>query len=489
MSHTYPPIRQYIGGIWQDGTDSGTQDVLNPATGQALATLREVSAGQLDQALEAVRASAGPWRRTAPSDRSRILRGAASLLRERTERIARTLVLEQGKPLAEARAEVAAAADITDWYAEEGRRAYGRVIPGEYGTRLSVIPEPIGPVAAFTPWNFPAVSAVRKLAGALAAGCPIVLKPSEETPGTAVELFAALEDAGLPGGVANLVLGEPPRISEHLLGSPVIRKVSLTGSVAVGRHLARLAAEHHQVTTMELGGNAPVLVLPDVDVAAVAEACARAKFRNAGQVCNVPSRFLVHESVAAEFAGALAGFAARLTVGDGLAEGTDMGPLANARRRDAVSALTSDAVRAGAEVLAGGEPQDGPGFFHAPTVLGGVTDDLAVFREEVFGPVVPVATFRDLDDALDRANGSPYGLGAFVFTGSLDAATRAADALCAGMVGVNTTVLSRAETPFGGVKASGHGQESGTEGLDAYLVRKAVLQHPPLTRDTTKGTA
>ncbi|MFE9629016.1 NAD-dependent succinate-semialdehyde dehydrogenase [Streptomyces sp. NPDC006527] len=489
MTTQYPQIRQYIGGQWQDGSGTGRTSVLNPATGQPLTELRHVSPGQLDQALDALSESAPPWRRTAPAERSRILRRAADLLRDRAERVARTLVLEQGKPLAEARAEILVSADILDWYAEEGRRAYGRVVPGEYGTRLSVIPEPIGPVAAFTPWNFPATSSVRKLGGALAAGCPIVLKASEETPGTAVGLFAALEDAGLPGGVANLVLGDPAEISAHVLGSPVIRKVSLTGSIAVGRHLARLAADHDQITTMELGGNAPVLVFPDVDVVAVAEALARAKFRNAGQVCNVPSRFFVHESIAEEFSSQLVRFADSLKVGDGLAEGTEMGPLANVRRRDAVAALVDDAVKGGAEVLAGGRPLDGPGFFHAPTVLAGVRDDQDVFRDEVFGPVVPLTTFRDLDEAVDRANDSPYGLGSFVFTASLDAATRASDALQAGMVGVNTTVLSRAETPFGGVKASGHGQESGTEGLDAYLVRKVVLQHPPITWDSTKGTA
>ncbi|GAA3690273.1 NAD-dependent succinate-semialdehyde dehydrogenase [Streptomyces iranensis] len=488
MTAPYPAIRQYIAGEWQEGQGDGYTTVLNPSSETPLAEVRHVSAAQLDRALEAVRETARPWRRTSPTERSAILRRAASLLRERCGDIARTLVLEQGKPLREAHAEVLVSADMLDWYAEEGRRAYGRVVPGEHGTRLSVIPEPIGPVAAFTPWNFPATSSVRKLGGALAAGCPIILKPSEETPGTVAELFRALADAGLPPGVAHMVLGDPAGVSAHLLADPVIRKLSLTGSAAVGRELSHLAVEANIVTTMELGGNAPVLIFPDVSVEAVAEACAKAKFRNAGQVCNVPSRFFVHESASAEFAEAFASIASGLRVGDGLASGVEMGPLANARRRDAVEAMVDEAAEQGARILAGGGRLEGPGFFFTPTVLGDVGERHRVFSDEVFGPVVPITTFRDEDEAVQRANDTDYGLGAFVFTESLATATRVSEDLEAGVVGVNTTVLSRVETPFGGVKASGHGQESGSEGLDAYLVRKAVLQHPPLTANITKGS-
>ncbi|MEV5384445.1 NAD-dependent succinate-semialdehyde dehydrogenase [Streptomyces sp. NPDC052721] len=488
MKLPYPAIRQYIAGEWQEGRGEGCTAVLNPADESSLAQLRHVSTAQLDTALGAVRDTARLWRRTPPAERSAVLRRAAALLRERHEHVSRILVLEEGKPLHEARAEILVSADILDWYAEEGRRAYGRVIPGEYGSRLSVIPEPIGPVAAFTPWNFPATSSVRKLGGALAAGCPIILKPSEETPGTAVELFRALHDAGLPAGVANLVLGDPAAIAARLLAGPVIRKLSLTGSLAVGRTLAHLAADADIVTTMELGGNAPVLVFPDVDAGAVAEACAKAKFRNAGQVCNVPSRFFVHESQADAFAEAFAAIAAELRVGHGLSADVEMGPLANARRRDAVQEMVDEAVAQGARVLAGGTRPAGAGFFYAPTVLADVEEKHRVFSEEVFGPVAPITTFQDADEAVARANDTGYGLGSFVFTSSLDIATRVSEDLQAGMVGVNTTVLSRAETPFGGVKASGHGQESGSEGLDAYLVRKAVLQHRPLASNTTKGT-
>ncbi|MCI2419921.1 aldehyde dehydrogenase family protein [Saccharopolyspora sp. K220] len=481
MTSCYPNPLLYLNGSWHDGAGPGSEPVLNPATGEAIGVLRHASPKQLDQALDAAADAARGWRNTAPIVRGRILRDAAGLLRTRRDETAVSLVLEQGKPLAEAFAEIDASADILEWYAEEGRRAYGRVIPGEAGSRQLVVPQPVGPVVAFTPWNFPATSTVRKLGGALAAGCTIVVKPSEETPATPMALFAALHDAGLPAGVANLVFGVPADVASHLLAGPAVRKLSLTGSVAVGRHLSALAASRDIVTTMELGGNAPVVVFDDVDVRAVAAELAAAKFRNAGQVCNVPSRFFVHEAIAGPFIRELADLAREVKTGDGLAPGTRMGPLANQRRLDAVTKLVDDAVTGGATVVAGGRRGAGPGYFYQPTVLSGFSDEAPVFAEEVFGPVIPVTTFRDTDDVLRRANASSYGLGGFVFTASLDRATRGADELETGMVGVNTTVLSRAETPFGGIKASGHGQESGVEGLDAYLVRKTILQHPAVT--------
>jgi succinate-semialdehyde dehydrogenase/glutarate-semialdehyde dehydrogenase len=392
------------------------------------------------------------------------------------------LSLEQGKPLAEAAAEIQASADVIDWYAEEGRRAYGRIVPGPAGARLMVVPEPIGPVAAFTPWNFPGTTVARKLGGALAAGCTIVLKASEETPATAMAVLECLALAGLPPGVANLVLGQPARISEQLLRSPVIRKVSLTGSIGVGRTLGHLAVDHDLITTMELGGNAPVLVFDDVDVDAVARLCAVAKFRNAGQVCNVPSRFYVHERIAERFAERMTAHARALRVGAGTEPAVDMGPLCNERRLRAMERLMDDARRIGARVRTGGQQLDRRGFFFEPTVLSDVPDAALVMREEAFGPIVPIATFSDADgaDAIRRANDTAYGLGAFIFTESLARATNAGDALEAGMVGVNTVVLSRAETPFGGIKASGHGHESGIEGLEAYLRKKTILQHAPV---------
>jgi succinate-semialdehyde dehydrogenase / glutarate-semialdehyde dehydrogenase len=342
------------------------------------------------------------------------------------------------------------------------------------------VAEPVGPVAAFTPWNFPATTVARKLGGALAAGCTIVLKAAEETPATAIAVFECLQEAGLPAGVANLVLGVPAQISEQLLGSPVIRKVSLTGSIGVGRTLGHLAVDHDLVTTMELGGNAPVIVFDDVNVDAVAAACAQAKFRNAGQVCNVPSRFYVHDRVFNRFVERVAAYAAALRLGPGVDPATQMGALANRRRLEVMGGFVEDALALGATVQEGGHGPAGNGYFFAPTVIAEVPDHARVMKEEVFGPIVPVARFSDAEDVIRRANDTAYGLGSFVFTESLERATRMSDALEAGMVGINTTVLSRPETPFGGIKGSGHGYESGMEGLAAFMRTKAILQHPPL---------
>jgi succinate-semialdehyde dehydrogenase/glutarate-semialdehyde dehydrogenase len=478
--HSYRPIRQFINGEWREGGGETTETVRDPATGQALGEFRHAGRADIDAALEAVRRSASGWRDSGSDRRYRLLRKAADLLRQRGEEAAFRLTLEQGKPLAEAAAEIAVSADVIDWYAEEGRRAYGRIIPGPKGTRLMVAAEPVGPVAAFTPWNFPATTVARKVAGALAAGCTIVIKASEETPATAVAIVECLEQAGLPPGVVNLVFGVPGQVSARLLNSPVIRKVSLTGSITVGRTLGHLAVDNDLVTTMELGGNAPVLVFDDVDAHAVAALCAAAKFRNAGQVCNVPSRFMVHERIAPAFIACFREIAASLQVGPGTARGVQMGPLANERRVVAMESLVRDAREHGAEILAGGNRMDRPGCFFEPTVIANVPHEARVMTEEVFGPIVPITTFRDTDEAIRRANDTAYGLGSFVFTASLERATEVSDALEAGMVGVNTTVLSRTETPFGGIKASGHGFESGVEGLEAYLRKKVILQHPPV---------
>jgi succinate-semialdehyde dehydrogenase/glutarate-semialdehyde dehydrogenase len=476
----FPEIRQFIDGAWRRGSGTTAETVVNPATARPLTEFAHAGETDIDAALAAADRSAAPWRHTAPEERYRILRRAAELLRARVDMAAPILSLEQGKPFAESCAEITVSADILDWYAEEGRRAYGRIVPGAPGTRLMVVAEPIGPVAAFTPWNFPATTVARKLGGALAAGCTIVIKASEETPATAVALFECLEEAGLPPGVANLVLGIPAQISERLLKSPVIRKVSLTGSNGVGRALGHLAVDHDLVTTMELGGNAPVIVFDDVDIDAVAQACAIAKFRNSGQVCNVPSRFYVHERVVDRFVERVAAFAAALRVGPGVEPATQMGALANRRRLDVMAGFVDDARARGATVHDVGSRPDGDGYFFAPTVISDVPDDAKIMTDEVFGPIVPIARFSDTDDVIRRANDTTYGLGSFVFTASLERATTVSDALEAGMVGVNTVVLSRTETPFGGIKASGHGYESGLEGLEAYMRRKAILQHPPL---------
>lgn len=477
--NTYPAIGQFIDGRWMDGDAATSEEVLDPATAQVLASYPHVGPRQLDRALTAMSGAARTWRNTPPLRRSEIIRGAAQLLRERVDRIAFAVSSEQGKPLHEARAEVHISAEILDWCAEEGRRTYGRIVPSGNDSRLMVTTEPVGPVAAFTPWNFPVLTVARKIGPALAAGCPIIVKAAEETPAGAVAVVSAFADAGAPPGVVNLVLGVPAEISRHVLSAGVIRKVSLTGSVAVGRSLSRLAAEHDIRTTMELGGNAPVIVEPDIDVDEVALRCAISKFRNAGQVCNSPSRFFVHAAVHDRFVAAVERFVRDIKLGAGTAEGTTMGPLANSRRVDYMRKTLADAIGRGAQTVCGGGIPDGAGNFVEPTVLTEVADASTVFAEEIFGPVMPIVRYHELDDAIDRANATSYGLASFVFTDSLTKAHRMARDLEAGMVGINTTVVSRAEMPFGGIKASGHGFESGSEGVDVYLRRKAVLEHDP----------
>lgn len=472
----YPDITLHIGGAARVG--SGAEiEIQDPATGEILATARLASADDLDDALKAAEAGFSAWRAVSVFERCRILRRVGEVLRARQDAIGAVMTREQGKPLAEARGEVAASAEVFEWYAEEGRRAYGRVVPNRMaGARMIVVREPIGPVAAFTPWNFPALTPARKIAGALGAGCSIIIKPSEETPATCLALVEACVEAGVPAGAINLVLGDPPTVSRHLVRSAVIRKVSFTGSTAGGRALAALAAQGPKRATLELGGHAPVLVFDDVDVEAVAALGAQRKFRNAGQVCVAPTRFYVHEAVHDRFVTAFASAAERIKVGNGLDQGIGMGPLANARRLEAVHGLIEDARRHGARLVCGGERIGNRGFFYAPTVLAEVPEAAAIMSEEPFGPVAPIARFRDLDEAISRANGLPVGLAAYAFTGSGSRALALGERIEAGMVGINRFEIAAAETPFGGVKDSGDGREGGTEGLDAYLVTKTISQ-------------
>lgn len=472
---TYPDITLHIGGVARAGS-GGEIEIQDPATGESLAMARLASAADLDDALQAAEAGAA-WRAVSVFERCRILRRVGELLRARQDAIGHVMTREQGKPLAEARGEVAASAEVFEWYAEEGRRAYGRVVPSRTtGARMIVVREPIGPVAAFTPWNFPALTPARKIAGALGAGCSILIKPSEETPATCLALVEACVEAGVPAGAINLVLGDPPTVSRHLVTSAVVRKVSFTGSTAGGRAVAALAAQGPKRATLELGGHAPVLVFDDVDVEAVAALGAQRKFRNAGQVCVAPTRFYVHEAVHDRFVAAFASAAERIKVGNGLDQGIGMGPLANARRLEAMHGLIEDAQRHGARLVCGGERIGNRGFFYAPTVLTEVPESAAIMSEEPFGPVAPIARFRDLDEVIGRANGLPVGLAAYAFTGSGARALALSERIEAGMVGINRFEIAAAETPFGGVKDSGDGREGGTEGLDAYLVTKTISQ-------------
>lgn len=465
----------FINGSWRMGEGREAMPVLNPATGAAIAQLPAATEADLDEALAAAEQGFAEWRVVDADRRGTILRKAADLIRERTETIAALLTTEQGKPIGEARGEVAGAAALFDFYAEEGKRAYGRVLVRPTGQRALVLKQPVGPVALFTPWNFPVYLLAKKLAPALAAGCSVIAKPAEECPASTSALMRCLADAGVPANVAQLVYGVPDQISRKLIGSPVIRKVSFTGSTAVGKHLMRLAADGVKRITMELGGHAPVLVFDDVDLDKVLDMLVPQKFRNAGQVCVSPTRFYVHERIYDAF---LEGFEQRTTalkVGNGLEAGVQMGPLANPRRPVSVGDLVSDAKARGARVLAGGEAY-GEGFFFQPTLLADVPAEAEIMTTEPFGPVAVTRPFATLDEAIAEANRVPFGLAAFAFTDSLRTANLVGDALEAGMVGINSFALSAVDAPFGGIKQSGFGSEGGPEGLDSYMVTKAIHQ-------------
>ncbi len=471
------PHDMYIDGCWVESSGRARIEVVDPATEEVVDSVPHATAEDLDAALDAARRGWTVWRETDAWARSAVLRKTAGLLRERAETLAQVLTEEQGKPLPEARAEAAAAADQFDWYADETRRIYGRVVEGRSSTqRLIVIRQPIGPVAAFSPWNFPALLSARKIAPALAAGCSIVIKPAEEAPRTAMLVVQACAEAGLPPGAVNLVTGDPEQISTHLIGSDIIRKVSITGSVPVGRKIMHLCVGGIKPVTMELGGHSPVLVFADTDIEASAETCARAKFRNNGQVCIAASRYFVHESVVEAFTRRFVEITKSLRVGNGREEGVDIGPLSNRRRLDAAESLVADAVDKGAVVAAGGRrpPELSRGFFYEPTVLCEVDDSMKVMHDEPFCPLAPITSFRNMEDAVAKANATPYGLAAYVFTRETRTAFLASEALEAGMIGVNNLVLAAPELPFGGIKMSGFGREGGSEGVESYSVTKVL---------------
>ena len=467
----------HIDGRWRSSRDGRTIAVLNPATEETIGTVAHATRADLDEALEAAAKGFATWRAVSAFDRAKLMRKAADLVRERADEIARLMTLEQGKPIAEARMETLAAADITDWFAEEARRAYGRVIPGRApGVTQLVIKEPVGPVAAFTPWNFPINQVVRKLCGALAAGCSIIVKAPEETPASPAALIRCFVDAGVPAGVIGLVFGIPSEISEYLIPHPIIRKVTFTGSTAVGKQLAALAGLHMKRVTMELGGHAPVIVCGDADIDQAAKQIAGSKFRNAGQVCVSPTRFLVQETVYEQFVDRFVATAEGIEVGDGLAEGTTMGPLANERRIPALQALIADAARNGAAIATGGNRIGNKGYFFEPTVVTGVTTTMRMMNEEPFGPLAMIAPYGDLDEAIAEANRLPYGLAAYAYTRSIAAADAIATRVEAGMLTINHLGLALPEIPFGGVKESGYGSEGGSEAIEAYLTPKLVTQ-------------
>ena len=473
----YTDLALYIDGQWLNGSGRKGEDVINPATGKTLGHLPHATKADLDAALAAAEKGFKVWRETSAYDRSKIMRKAADLLRERFDRVSKVQTQEQGKVYVESRAEVLTSADIIDWYAEEGRRTYGRIIPGrQKGVRQMVVQEPVGIVAAFTPWNFPTLTPVRKIAGALAAGCSIIIKASEETPGGCIELVKCFADAGLPAGVLNLVFGVPAEVSEHLIPKKSVKKISFTGSIPVGKHLAELAARGMKKATMELGGHSPVVVLDDADPEKAADTIAAFKYRNAGQVCISPTRFYVHEKHYAKFLARFTEYAKGIKMGDGLQKGITMGPLANARRLDAMDSFVADAKNRGGKVVTGGSREGNQGFFFQPTIVTDVPDDSKIMTEEPFGPVAPIVPFKTFDEVVERANSLPFGLAAYAFTSSGATATAIGDAIQSGMVGVNSVAISTPEKPFGGVKESGYGSEGGIEGLQAYMNIKFISQ-------------
>lgn len=469
-------LELYIDGAFCKGS-GGAGDVFNPATGHVIGQLSHAGRDDMDRALSAAQRGFEQWRKTSANERAGIMRKAADLIRQRVDPIAEALTREQGKPLAESRMEVLLAPEHIEWCAEEGRRLYGRVVPSRMpGIRQIVLREPVGPVAAFAPWNFPINQSIRKIASALAAGCSIVIKCPEEAPSSCIEMVRCFHDAGLPAGVLNLLFGVPADISSYLIASPVIRKVSFTGSVAVGKHLASLTGQHMKRSTMELGGHAPVLVFDDADLELAAKSSAAGKFRNAGQVCVAPTRFYVQDSVYDSFVSRFTEITKGLKVGDGMDPASQMGPLAASRRVDVMDGFVADALQRGSSVAAGGHRMGNEGYFFEPTVLTDVPDDARIMTEEPFGPLAPIVRFGDRDDVLRRANSLPFGLAAYFFTRSLDTANAVLDGLEVGMVSLNGAPLNAPETPFGGVKDSGYGSEGGTEGLDPYVTPKLFAQ-------------
>ncbi|WP_137923773.1 NAD-dependent succinate-semialdehyde dehydrogenase [Cupriavidus sp. 2SB] len=473
---SYPDVQLFIDGKWLDAADGKTISVLNPATGAEIGRVAHAAVADLERTVIAAKRGFETWRELPAIERNIVMRNAAKILRERMPDIAPLLTLEQGKPLSEAKGEILAAADMIDWFADEGLRIYGRVVPSRFNnsTRQVVVRDPVGPVAAFTPWNFPINQIVRKLGAALACGCSMIVKAPEETPASPAALVSAFADAGLPQGVLGLVFGNPSEISNYLIPHPIIRKVTFTGSTPIGKQLAALAGQHLKRVTMELGGHAPVIICEDADVGLAVKSIGAAKFRNAGQVCISPTRFLVHESIKNEFVTAIAEYGAGLRVGDGLEPNTKMGPLANERRVTAMEDFTHDAISKGATLELGGQRLDREGYFWQPTVLSEVPLDAKVFNDEPFGPIAAIRGFSAIDEAIAESNRLPFGLSGYAFTRSLKNADILGRKMEVGMLWINMQAMPSAELPFGGIKESGIGTEGGSEAMEAYLNVRSI---------------
>ena len=478
MSTNYPDTHLFLNGEWREATAKESLEIINPATEEVIGKVSHARKEDLDIALNAAENAFNSWKNVSAYERSKILRKAADIVRDKADQIATLMTMEQGKPLIEAKMETMGAADSIDWYAEEGRRAYGRIIPSRapQGVYQFVFKEPVGVVAAFTPWNFPLNQVVKKVAAAFAAGCTAIVKGPEETPASVAELIKAFDEAGMPKGSVNLVYGIPAEISEYLIAHPIVRKVTFTGSTAVGKLLASQAGTHMKRVTMELGGHSPAIVCEDADVKAAVKILSANKFRNAGQVCISPTRFLVHDSVYEEFVDGFVKQAEALTVGNGLDDGIKMGPLAHDRRLTAIEGFVADAVENGAKVLTGGKRKGNKGYFFEPTVMTNVSNDARIMNEEPFGPLAPINSFSSIDEVVEESNRLNYGLAAYAYTNSAKTAQDLGQSIESGQVSINHHGLGLVDTPFGGVKDSGYGSEGGPEGLDAYMTTKLVSQ-------------
>jgi|TARA_E500000178_G_scaffold82054_1_gene80303 succinate-semialdehyde dehydrogenase/glutarate-semialdehyde dehydrogenase len=478
MSTNYPDTHLFLNGEWREAAAKESLEIINPATEEVIGKVSHARKEDLDIALNAAENAFNSWKNVSAYERSKILRKAADIVRDKADQIATLMTMEQGKPLIEAKMETMGAADSIDWYAEEGRRAYGRIIPSRapQGVYQFVFKEPVGVVAAFTPWNFPLNQVVKKVAAAFAAGCTAIVKGPEETPASVAELIKAFDEAGMPKGSVNLVYGIPAEISEYLIAHPIVRKVTFTGSTAVGKLLASQAGTHMKRVTMELGGHSPAIVCEDADVKAAVKILSANKFRNAGQVCISPTRFLVHDSVYEEFVDGFVKQAEALTVGNGLDDGVKMGPLAHDRRLTAIEGFVADAVENGAKVLTGGKRKGNKGYFFEPTVMTNVSNDARIMNEEPFGPLAPINSFSSIDEVVEESNRLNYGLAAYAYTNSAKTAQDLGQAIESGQVSINHHGLGLVDTPFGGVKDSGYGSEGGPEGLDAYMTTKLVSQ-------------
>ena len=472
---SYTDIKLFINGDWRDGVEGQKLPIIDPATEEEIGQLSCATKPDLDIALDAAQRGFETWREVSAFDRYRLMRKAAQLLRERQKDLAWLMTKEQGKPLAQAELEIAAGADVVEWFAEEARRLYGKVIPSRHTsiTQMSV-KLPVGPVAAFTPWNFPVNQVVRKLSAALASGCSIIVKGPEETPASPAGLVQAFVDAGVPDGVIGLVYGDPAEISGYLIPHPIIRKISFTGSTPVGKHLASLAGQHMKRATMELGGHAPVLVFDDADIEKTIRAMVPSKIRNAGQVCISPTRFLVQEKTSDKFIEDYTAAMKKVTVGNGLEEVTEMGPLANERRIPAIEEMIVDAQSRGASLQTGGERIGNKGYFFEPTVMSDVPTDAMVMNQEPFGPVAIINRFKTEDEAIKEANRLPYGLAAYAFTNSAEKIQRLGKDIESGMLAINHVGLGLPEVPFGGIQDSGYGTEGGSDAVEAYLETRFV---------------